>query len=130
VDCLEAGRLTSTAREGSCLLLEQGASTTKNRRGDGWRPLGKVRRPRLLAAGVWRRGRGSEQRWHGEGAGPVVVLGLRRERRGAVTDLLCIVANTTVEEVTGKKIKMAGGLHGAALAQAWAHGHMVGHAGC
>jgi hypothetical protein len=60
----------------------------------------------------------------------VVVLGLRRERRGAVTDLLCIVANTTVEEVTGKKIKMAGGLHGAALAQAWAHGHMVGHAGC
>jgi hypothetical protein len=28
---------------------------------------------------------------------------------GAVTDLPCVVANTTVEEVTGKKIKMAGG---------------------
>ena len=53
-DCLEAGRLTSTAREGSCLLLEQGASTTRNWRGEEWRPPGKIRRPRLLAAGMGR----------------------------------------------------------------------------
>ena len=49
---------------------------------------------------------------------------------GAVADLPCVVANTTVEEVTGKKIKMAGEPHGAALAQARAHDHMVGQAGC
>jgi hypothetical protein len=49
---------------------------------------------------------------------------------GAVTDLPCVVANTIVEEVTGKKIRMADGPHGAELAQARAHDHMVGHAGC